>query len=114
MLQLSSLSIKGPDRMSVSIHRLRTARRANEVLDHALNAAEQSVMISSAASKLEELFNVLQIDHRNNHNTRDTSQRVIKMFVSAPGHWPNRRPVDLRTPHDANLRPCMCWSAALC
>lgn len=68
--------------MSVSIHRLRTARRANEALDHALNAAEQSVMISSAASKLEELFNVLQIDHRNNHNTRDTPQRVAKMFVA--------------------------------
>ncbi len=68
--------------MSVSIHRLRTASRANEALDHALSASEQSVMISSAASKLEELFDVLQIDHRNDHNTRDTPQWVAKMFVA--------------------------------
>ena len=39
-------------------------------------------MISSAASKLEELFDVLQIDPRNDHNTRDTPQRVAKMFVA--------------------------------
>ncbi len=68
--------------MSVSIHRLRTGRRANETLDHALSAAEQAVMISSAASKLDELFDILQIDHRNDHNTRDTSKRVAKMLVA--------------------------------
>lgn len=68
--------------MSVSIHRLRTGRRANEALDHALSAAEQAVMISSAAAKLEELFDILQIDHRNDHNTRDTSKRVAKMLVA--------------------------------
>lgn len=39
-------------------------------------------MISSAASKLEELFDILKIDHRNDHNTRDTPQRVAKMFVA--------------------------------
>lgn len=58
------------------------ARRANEALDHALSAAEQSAMISSAASKLEELFDILKIDHRNDHNTRDTPRRVAKMFVT--------------------------------
>lgn len=68
--------------MSVSIHRLRTGRRANEALDHTLSAAEQAVMISSAASKLDELFDILQIDHRNDHNTRDTSKRVAKMLVA--------------------------------
>lgn len=67
--------------MSVSIHRLRAGCRANEALDHALSAAEQAVMISSAASKLEELFDILQIDYRNDHNTRDTSKRVAKMLV---------------------------------
>ena len=68
--------------MSVSIHRFRPARRANEGLDHPLSADEQSAMISSAASKLEELFDVLQIDHRHDHNTRETPQRVAKMFVT--------------------------------
>ena len=31
--------------------------------------------------KVEELFDVLRIDHRNDHNTRDTPMRVAKMFV---------------------------------
>ena len=38
-------------------------------------------MMAAAAQKLEELFDVLQIDHRNDHNTRDTPRRVAKMFV---------------------------------
>lgn len=38
-------------------------------------------MMSLAAAKLGELFDVLQIDHRNDHNTRDTPQRVAKMLV---------------------------------
>ncbi len=62
------------------------SRRANEALDHALSAAEQSAMISSAASKLEELFDILKIDHRNDHNTRDTPRRVAKMFVAETMH----------------------------
>jgi GTP cyclohydrolase I len=68
--------------MSVSIQRLRLSCRANEALDHTLSGAEQAAMISSAAAKLEELFDVLQIDHRNDHNTQDTPQRVAKMFVT--------------------------------
>jgi GTP cyclohydrolase I len=38
-------------------------------------------MISAAANKLAELFDVLHIDHRNDQNTRDTPRRVAKMFV---------------------------------
>ena len=43
-------------------------------------------MISAAASKLEELFDVLQVDYRNDHNTRDTPRRVAKMFVEEIMH----------------------------
>ncbi|MBV9750234.1 MAG: GTP cyclohydrolase I [Acetobacteraceae bacterium] len=38
-------------------------------------------MIRAAAGKIEELFDTLQIDHRNDHNTRETPQRVARMFV---------------------------------
>ncbi len=38
-------------------------------------------MITAAAQKVEELFDVLRIDHRNDHNTRDTPKRVAKMYV---------------------------------
>ena len=38
-------------------------------------------MIGAAAAKLEELFDILRIDHRNDHNTRDTPRRVAKMYV---------------------------------
>ena len=68
--------------MSVSIHRLRAGRRSNEALEHTLTPAEQAAMIDLAASKLEELFDVLQINFRNDHNTRGTAQRVAKMLVT--------------------------------
>ena len=38
-------------------------------------------MLAAAAQKVEELFDVLRIDHRNDHNTRETPLRVAKMFV---------------------------------
>ena len=68
--------------MSVSIHRLRAGRRSNEALEQALAPAEQALMIDLAATKLEELFDVLQVNYRNDHNTRDTAQRVAKMLVT--------------------------------
>ncbi len=68
--------------MGVSIHRLRAGRRSNEALEHALAPTEQAAMIDLAASKLEELFDVLQINYRNDHDTRDTAQRVAKMLVT--------------------------------
>jgi len=68
--------------MSVSIHRLRAGRRSNEALEHGLAPTEQAAMIDLAASKLEELFDALQINYRNDHNTRDTAQRVAKMLVT--------------------------------
>ncbi|MBM6595184.1 GTP cyclohydrolase I [Microvirga pudoricolor] len=46
-----------------------------------MNEAEREAMISAAARKLEELFDILHIDHQNDHNTRDTPQRVAKMYV---------------------------------
>lgn len=68
--------------MSIStIHRLRPSRRANEAVDEALSESERAAMISAAAGKLAELFEVLHIDHRNDHNTRDTPRRVARMFV---------------------------------
>ncbi|MGH7153687.1 MAG: GTP cyclohydrolase I [Acetobacteraceae bacterium] len=67
--------------MSVSIHRLRRPGRANDSVGSALSQAERALMINSAEVKLAELFDVLQIDHRNDHNTRDTPRRVAKMFV---------------------------------
>ena len=68
--------------MSVTIHRLRAPRRANEALDHALSPGEEASMIGAAASKIEELFDILKVDHRNDHNTQDTPRRVARMFVA--------------------------------
>ena len=67
--------------MSNNIHRLRPPRLANEGVNGALDSAERAAVIGAAALKLEELFDVLQIDHRNDRNTRDTPRRVAKMFV---------------------------------
>jgi GTP cyclohydrolase IA len=46
-----------------------------------LNAAERALMKASAAQKIGELFDILGIDYRNDHNTRDTPTRVAKMYV---------------------------------
>lgn len=64
-----------------AIHRLRPSRRANEAVDEALSDSERTAMIGAAAGKLAELFDILHIDHRNDHNTRETPTRVARMFV---------------------------------
>ena len=64
----------------------RQPRLCNESLDPALTDAEADAMMAAAATKLEELFDVLQIDHRNDHNTRGTPRRVAKMFVQEMLH----------------------------
>src|SRR5215207_5793793 len=72
--------------MSPSLRLLRAPRLCNEPVDGFLDKAEKAAMMASAAKKLEELFDVLQIDHRNDHNTRDTPRRVAKMFVEEVLH----------------------------
>jgi GTP cyclohydrolase I len=72
--------------MSPSLRLLRAPRLCNEPVDGYLDKAEKAAMMASAAKKLEELFDVLQIDHRNDHNTRDTPRRVAKMFVEEVLH----------------------------
>ena len=65
-----------------TIYRLRPPQRANEaVVGDDLSEAERSAIIAAAAKKLAELFDTLHIDHRNDHNTRDTPHRVARMFV---------------------------------
>ncbi|MGO4705244.1 GTP cyclohydrolase I [Microvirga sp. 2MCAF38] len=57
------------------------ARLCNEALDEPIDEIERASMMDAAAQKLTELFDVLRIDHANDHNTRDTPKRVAKMFV---------------------------------
>jgi GTP cyclohydrolase I len=56
-------------------------RRCNEALPRPLDGAEEQAMIAAAAGKIAELLDVLRIDHRHDHNTRDTPSRVAKMLV---------------------------------
>ncbi|MEX0590364.1 MAG: GTP cyclohydrolase I [Xanthobacteraceae bacterium] len=46
-----------------------------------MDAAEQAQMVGAAAKKLEELFDILRLDHKNDHNMQQTPRRVAKMFV---------------------------------
>ncbi len=39
-------------------------------------------MIAAAESKLQDLFEILQVDYRNDHNTRGTPARVARMLVA--------------------------------
>jgi len=67
--------------MSDNVHRLVIPRRSNEALDEPLDPREERAMIAGAAKKIEELLDILRIDHRNDHNTRDTPMRVARMYV---------------------------------
>jgi len=67
--------------VSSTVHRLNVARLCNEAVDDVVGTAEKALMMAAAAQKLGELFDVLHIDHRNDHNMRDTPRRVAKMFV---------------------------------
>ena len=67
--------------MSVSIHRLRRPVRANKFVGEPLSLSERALMMASAEQKIAELFEVLQIDHRNDDHTRETPRRVAKMFI---------------------------------
>lgn len=68
--------------MMSSIHRLVRPRRANEAIDAPLTEPEREAMTAAAAVKIAELFDILRIDHDNDHNTRDTPARVARMYVN--------------------------------
>jgi len=63
----------------MNVHALRANRRANEAVDMPLSSGEEATMIAAASQKIAELLDILRIDHRNDHNTRDTPARVAKM-----------------------------------
>jgi GTP cyclohydrolase I len=67
--------------MNFHMRDLEPSNLCNEALDEPLNEVERASMLAAAAKKVEELFDILRIDHRNDHNTRDTPKRVAKMFV---------------------------------
>lgn len=56
-------------------------RRASEALDRPLTDNERTEMIEAATVKVAELFDVLRIDHPNDHNTSGTPLRVAKALV---------------------------------
>src|SRR3954464_15832837 len=67
--------------MGMTIHRLRRSQLGNGTAEGCLGQAERSAMIGAATEKLGELFDVLRIDHFDDHNTRDTPGRVARMLV---------------------------------
>lgn len=67
--------------MGTTIHRLRRSRLGNGTADGCIGQAEKAAMVRAAAEKIGELFDVLKIDHLDDHNTRDTPGRVARMFV---------------------------------
>ena len=69
--------------MSISIRRLQSRPAfANQELEPPLLPGEREAMICAAAGKMEELFDILRVDHGNDPNTRGTPRRVAKMLVN--------------------------------
>ncbi|MGO4571011.1 GTP cyclohydrolase I [Microvirga sp. 2TAF3] len=67
--------------MNFHTREVKLSRLCNEALSEPLDEAEKAAMIAAAAQKVEELFDILCIDHENDHNTRETPMRVAKMYV---------------------------------
>ncbi len=67
--------------MISNVLRLNVAKLCNESVEGYSEAAERESLKAAAAKKIEELFDVLKIDYRNDHNTRETPQRFAKMLV---------------------------------
>lgn len=67
--------------MSVTVHRLRRLARGNEAVSEPLSHSDRGLMTAAAEVKISELFDILQIDHRNDHHTRETPRRVARMLV---------------------------------
>ena len=67
--------------MKSNILRMIPARLCNESVEGFQSQLERDALRAAAAQKIEELFDVLKVDYRNDHNTRETPQRVAKMLV---------------------------------
>lgn len=67
--------------MSAHVRRLSRARLANQPVGRALSPADREAMVGAATAKLGELFDILLIDHRSDHNTEHTPRRVARMYV---------------------------------
>lgn len=75
--------------MAQNLYKLTVPRLCNEPVEGFADRAQNAAIIAAAAKKLEEFFDVLHIDHRNDHHMRDTPRRVAKMFVDEilHGHY---------------------------
>ena len=67
--------------MNTIVEAVAAASLGNQEIAGYMREADKLAMRDAATRKLEELFDILMIDHRNDHNTRDTPARVAKMFV---------------------------------
>jgi GTP cyclohydrolase I len=56
--------------------------RASQSLSRPLSEDERAAMIDAASTKIGELFDILRIDHPNDHNTNGTPLRVAKSLVN--------------------------------
>lgn len=57
------------------------SRSGNHALDRPLTIDEQVDMTEAAATKIAELLEILNINYKHDHNTRDTPLRVARAFV---------------------------------
>jgi GTP cyclohydrolase I len=67
--------------MNKTLQSMTSASLGNQAVLGLVSDCDKLAMREAAAQKIEELFDILLIDHRNDHNTRDTPSRVAKMFV---------------------------------
>jgi GTP cyclohydrolase I len=68
--------------MTSNVLPIRIGQRANECIPETLNENERADMINEVAMLFADLLDRLHINHRDDHNTRDTPLRVARMYVN--------------------------------
>ena len=66
--------------MNKIVDSMTSACLGNQAVPGLMRDSDKLAMREAAARKIEELFDGLLSDFRNDHNTRDTPSRVAKMF----------------------------------
>jgi 6-pyruvoyltetrahydropterin/6-carboxytetrahydropterin synthase len=64
------------------LFRLKVLRLCNEPVEGYLDRGEKATMDGASRTEARRAVHVLHIDHKNDHNMRDTPRRVAKMFSS--------------------------------
>ena len=74
--------MKTSDKIRARLKRLEKRYFSNDNISEVLLPGDEQRIINEVAAEMENVFQALVIDTKNDHNTKETAMRVAKMFVT--------------------------------